>query len=204
MADGFEPFGGFFRDLFTGNVGHGQLVGDAAKALTGFGPGGLVKDILAGGGLIASLLKGNQPLQGQKQLQQAADTSTQQSKTLETYLMSGTLPPGMQAGLDQAYNDAAATIRSRYAQTGMSGSSAEETDLQNLRTRLQAQGAQQALSLFQSGLSEAQISERLYYDLMQAQIQQDTGFQGAIGNFVSGLAGMGQPAVPGGTQPTGP
>lgn len=201
MADGFEPFGGFFKDLFTGNIGHGQLIGDAAKALTNIGPGGLIKDVLAGGGLIASLLKGNRPVQGQQQLQQSADQANQQSKTLETYLLSGTLPPGLQAGLDQAYNDAAATIRSRYAQTGMSGSSAEETDLQNLRTRLQSQAAQQALSLFQSGLNEAQISERLYYDLMQAQIQQDSAFQGAIGNFVGGLSGMGQPAVPGG-QPT--
>lgn len=191
---------GFFKDLFSGNFGQGQLIGDAVSGLGG--GKGIIGDILSGGGLIASILRGNKSLPGQQQLQSQADQAAQQSKQLESYLSSGTLPPGMQGQLDQAYNDAAATITSRYAQTGSLGSSAYAQDLQNLRTRMAGQAATIAQQLFQTGLNEAQISERLYYDLMNAQLQQDQGLSTAIGNFTGALAGMGQPVYPGGQQAT--
>jgi hypothetical protein len=149
--------------------------------------------LLAGGGLALDVLRGNQNPPGYAQIQSQAEQAAQQGKQMQGYLTSGTLPPGLQTSLDTARENAEATIRSQYAARGMSGSSAELQDIQNLHNRIVSQGSDMALQLFQQGLSETEISTRLYEVIMNQQIAQDQALSQGITNMVTALAGMSRP-----------
>lgn len=154
--------------------------------------------ILAGGGLALDAAKslglgGNPP--GYNQINTLAGNAAQNSQQLESYLQSGTLPPGMQAAANQASADAEATIKSRYASMGMSGSSAEAQDIQNMRTRMAGQTSDLARQLFATGANEAQMSGQLYQYLMNYQVQQDQALSQGITNMVTALAGLSRPLV---------
>ena len=151
--------------------------------------------LLAGGGLVADVLRGNSNPPGYQQILDAANRTSSQANTMQGYLSSGTLPPGLQTSLDTARADAEAAVRSRYAQMGMSGSSAEAQDIQNLHNRIVSQGADMAMQLYQQGLSETQISTQLYQIIMNEQIAQDNALSSGITNMVTALAGLGKPLV---------
>lgn len=168
-----------------------------APAPAGGGLGGLVKNIpslLGVGALGLDALKGNQPPKFESQLVAEANAAAAQGKLLQNYETSGTLPPGMQAGINAAQDSAAAAIRSQYSSRGDAGSSAEAQDLSNLGVRTQAQGESEAAALFQQGLSDTQLSDQIYGELMNVQIQQDQQLSASITGMVSALASMGRPA----------
>ena len=173
--------------------------GGPGAASTGAGLLGSLKTwgplALSGGGLLASMLEGSQKPAFEGQLQSQAAAMANQGAQLENYLTSGTLPPGVQSGLTQAYNSAAATIRSQYAQRGQTGSSAEMQDLANLSSTTVAQGAQIATNLLRQGVSESEFSAQLYSQLMQASMQQDAALSKSIADFSGSLAGMGLRSV---------
>jgi len=166
-------------DAFTANPGVGTAW-DLVKANPNIALSTL--------GLGANLVLGNQKLPGQNQISSLAGQTAQQSAQLESYLQTGTLPPGLQAGLTSAGAAAKATIRSRHAAQGTSGSSSEEQELAAVDTGLQTQGANVALQLFQQGMSEAQISAQLYQSILSSAVQQDAALGSAIGRFASSLA----------------
>lgn len=166
-------------DAFTANPGVGTAW-DLVKANPNIALSTL--------GLGANLVLGNQKLPGQNQISSLAGQTAQQSAQLESYLQTGTLPPGLQAGLTSAGAAAKATIRSRHAAQGTSGSSSEEQELAAVDTGLQTQGANVALQLFQQGMSEAQISAQLYQSILSSAVQQDAELGSAIGRFASSLA----------------
>jgi hypothetical protein len=139
-------------------------------------------------------IKGNQALPGQKALEASAAQMAGQGAQLESYLRSGTLPPGLDAGLKEATAAAEASIRSTYAAAGDSGSSAEMQDIAAVRERAQAQGAQMAISLLQQGVSETNMADQLYMQLMGEALQQDQALGTSIANFAASL-------VPGGGTP---
>ena len=112
-----------------------------------------------------------------------------QSKQMENYFNSGTLPPGVQSGLNRATAAAKASIRSQYASLGSSGSSAEQQDLANVDQVAIAQGSDIALNLLKQGVSEQGMADQLYQDLMNTALSQDQQLGSAIGTFASGLAG---------------
>ena len=149
--------------------------------------------LLAGGGLALDVLRGNQNPTGYNQILQQAGAAGKQGQDLQQYLTTGTLPPGLQTSLNSAAADAEATIRSSYANRGMSGSSAEAQDIQNLHNRIVSQGADMALKLFQQGLSETQISSRLYQIIMNEAIAQDQQLSQGISSMVTALAAMSKP-----------
>ena len=151
--------------------------------------------LLGGAGLLKAESAKNKPVAGQQALELQALQDQQQGQKLQSYLQNGTLPPGVQAGLDQAHHAAQATIKSQYAARGQSGSSAEQQDLNNLAQSVQAQGAQIATGLLQTGIQESQLSTSIYEKLMQTQIQQDQALSGAIANFAGALAGGGAKAL---------
>ena len=151
--------------------------------------------LTSGGGLLASMLEGSKKPAFEGQVSAQAAQLASQGAQLEGYLTSGTLPPGISAGLRSAYDSAAATIRSQYARGG-TGSSAETQDLANLEQRTVSQGAQIATSLLQQGVSESEFSANLYQQLMQSSMQQDEELSKSIANFAGGLAGMGLKSVP--------
>ena len=166
-------------------------VADAAGS--GFNVGSFLKDYgslaLGGAGLAYNMLKGNQKPEYQASIEAAAKQMAAQGAQLQGYLTSGTLPPGMNAALASAHSAAEATIRSRYATMGMSGSSAEMNDLSNLAYTTVAQGATIASQLLQTGVNESQYASGLYQNLMANSMAQDTAMSNAVAGFTNAMAG---------------
>jgi len=144
--------------------------------------------VLSALGLAANMLKGNQMPKYSGQLSAEAAQLQAQGAQLQGYLTSGTLPPGVGASLSAAHDSVAATIRSQYAARGMSGSSAEMQDLNNLAQTTVTQGAQIASNLLQTGVSEQQFASGLYQNLMATSMQQDTNMSNAIAGFTNAMA----------------
>lgn len=140
-------------------------------------------------GLGLNLLQGQKSLAGEQQLKDLASTTGAQSAQLQSYLASGTLPPGLQAGLDAAKESAKTAIRSMYASRGMSGSSAEQADLAHADQAVAAQGGQLAVQLLQSGISEAGLTSQLYQAILHDSLLKDQSLGAAIANFASAAAG---------------
>jgi len=174
----------------------------AATATGGFNPLGSIGSSIAknplslvgAGGLVYDLIKGNQPPGGSANydaLTAQAQQADAQSQQQESYLTSGTLPPGVQASVDAAKESAMATIRSQYANMGQSGSSAEAEALSNAEQLAVSSGATIATQLYSTGITQAQLSDQIYQSLMQAMVQQDTAMSQAVGNFAGSLAVMG-------------
>ncbi len=163
---------------------------------------GWLSPAIAGLGLGYDLLKGNETPQYEPQVGGAARNITaaaqgleQQGGQLQSYLTSGNLPPGVNASLDVATNSAIASIKSQYASLGMSGSSAEAEDINNVMLEKQAQGSQIALSLYQQGTSEITSAlgafgeeANIYSQLMDVGIQQNAELGQAISSFAAALA----------------
>ena len=144
--------------------------------------------ILSALGMAANLMKGNAPPPFSKQLESQAAQLQAQGAQLQGYLTSGTLPPGIGAALSGAHDSAAAAIRARYANMGMSGSSAEMQDLNNLAQTTVSQGADIANKLLATGVSEQQFASGLYQNLMTTAMQQDTNMSNAIAGFTNAMA----------------
>lgn len=148
--------------------------------------------VIGAGGLGYAAMQQGQPLPGEDAVNSTAAELSSQGKELQKYLQTGTLPPGLQGGIDQAAASAKATIRSQYAARGMSGSSAEAQDLAHVDQAAQAQGAQMAMQLLQTGISETGMASQLYQQILQSALQQDQSLGTAIANFASNAAGGGQ------------
>lgn len=142
-------------------------------------------------GLGFDAVKGNQALKGENNLKAIAGQEQAQGALMENYLQTGTLPPGLQAGLDQASQAAEASIKAQYAARGMSGSSAEAQDLANLQGTVSGQGAQMALQLLQSGINETGMASTLYSQIMNSALERDKNLGSAISSFASAAAGGG-------------
>lgn len=151
--------------------------------------------LISGAGLGLSALKGNQPVKGEKQIDQAAAQATQQGTQLQSYLTNGTLPPGAQASINQAAESQKAAIRSRYAQMGGSGSSAMQQDLAAVDQWSQGQGSTLALQLLNSGIGESQLGSALYQDIAKNSLDQDKDLTSSIAAFASSLNGGYRPAA---------
>ena len=197
-------FGG--GGVTSGGGGGGGLTGGLDKALSGIGLN--TKDLStigSVGGLGMNLLNRNKPIPGEKQLNQAAGSLTataaaqaNEGRTLENYLTSGTLPPGIQQGLTSAVNAATASIRAQHASRGTSGSSAEAQDIQNAQDRAVAAGQSIALQLLQQGatmtgmaVNTESLAANLYSEIMKEALAQDQELGKAIGNFASSIGGGG-------------
>ena len=181
-------------DALSGAGGTSTLVkGTTGAGGEGFNIGSFLKDYgslgLAGAGLAYNMLKGNQKPEFQSNVENAAAQLQAQGAQLQGYLTSGTLPPGMDAALQSAHNAAAAAIRSRYANMGMSGSSAEMNDLSNLAYTTVSQGANIASQLMQTGVNEQQFAAGLYQNLMSTSMAQDTAMSNSIAGFTNAMAG---------------
>ena len=135
---------GFLDSVKAGNVG--GAVSAVGYAITN-NPA-----LALGGALIGyDVLKGNQVPKGENAINATATQLGQQATQLESYLSSGTLPPGVATALKQAASSAEAAIRSQYAARGESGSSAEAADLANVQNTIVSQGASIATNLLNRG-----------------------------------------------------
>jgi hypothetical protein len=144
---------------------------------------------ISAGGLGLAAIRGNQPVKGEKQLQEEAAQMGAQGQQLQSYLQNGTLPPGVEQSINQAAEARKAAIRSQYANSGSSGSSAEQQDLAAVDAWSQGQGASTAIQLLQQGIGESGMAARLYQSIANNALQQDQQLSQAVGNFASTLAG---------------
>ncbi len=145
--------------------------------------------IIAAGGLGYQALQSQKPPEGLDALRGAASKLGAQGDVLQGYLTSGTLPPGVQSSLTSAAESAKASIRSRYASRGMSGSSAEAADLARVDRDIASKGADVAIQLLQTGIKETGLSSELYTAIMNGELERDKELGSAIGNFASSFAG---------------
>ena len=147
--------------------------------------------LVAGGGLLANLIK---PQSGfgvtaTNRLQGQADALAGQGSQLSSYLMNGTLPPGAQNAIDLGTKSAKAHIRAQYAARGMSGSSAEVADLNNVDNVARTQAFNYANKLLQTGIDETGLSTKIYEALIGIDEKQSQQMGDAIANFSAALAG---------------
>ncbi len=123
-----------------------------------------------------------------------AEQQSQMGSQYASYLQNGTLPPGAQAGLDEASASAKAAVRSKYAQMGMSGSTSELSELNQIDQRMKAQSFQYASQLLNSGVQMSGLSGNLYRYLLSAQQADDEQLSNAIANFAGAASGGGNNA----------
>ena len=205
-AEGGSPLGNLFDPqtgvpvtppIPPGSAGAGAATG-AAGASSGFlGKAGDFLSQHAGSWLLPAgvigydALKANQGINnipGAKQLSNEAAALAGQGQSLQSYLQTGTLPPGVQQSIDQAKTAAVASIKSQYASRGMSGSSAEAQDVAAASERAATSGAQIAQQLLQSGISETQLSSQIYSQLLDANIKNDNLLGGALATLAGAAA----------------
>jgi trimeric autotransporter adhesin len=206
---GPNPYAGLGSDLLTqtglgsGGTVAGALLGPTTTGINTPAAGataggsslipGISNSSLATLGLSGALLgydalRGNEVPKGENAVSSTASQLGTQATQLESYLTSGTLPPGVQTALNQAAQSASAAIRSQYASLGMSGSSAEYTDLANVQNTIAAQGASIATNLLSQGVSEAGLASQLYGQIMQTSLAQDNQLSSALATLAASAA----------------
>ncbi len=121
-----------------------------------------------------------------------AGALSKQATQLESYINNGTLPAGAMAQITQAANAAKATLKSRYAALGLSGSTSEATALAQVDQQIQGQIFQQGQTLLEEGIKESGLSADLYKAVLGETNAQNTIMSGAISNFAAAVAGGGK------------
>lgn len=163
--------------------GGGSFLHDAGQFAKSYG-----QPLVAGLGLANNLLQ-PQTLPQSGQLTAQANQLTDSGTQLQSYLTSGTLPPGVKTAIDSATKSAQAAIRSKYAANGMSGSTAETQELAQAELSSANQGTQIALQLLNTGIDEVGLSSKIYEQLMSANTAQNNATGSAIANLASALGG---------------
>jgi hypothetical protein len=142
------------------------------------------------GGLGIEALKGTSAIPFQGNLtQQATALQGEAQQLLNPLLNGGPLPAGAQQGITNAVNAATAAIKSKYASLGMSGSSAELEDLQNVQNQAAAQQFTIAQQLASQGLQASGMATQDYQTLANDILTQDQSFTKALASLAGGLAG---------------
>lgn len=153
--------------------------------------------LLLGGGVLGlDLLKGNQPLPGQTQVQNQAASEASVGNTLSAYAQSGTLPAGLQDIVNQNTNAGIAKIRSDFAQLGLTGSTMEAEAINQVHQAAAAQTSQLANQLLSQGAQFTGLRNQEFNTLLQSQLSQEQALQNALGSFAGGLAGFRSPTQP--------
>lgn len=158
-------------------------------------PFGAVGALAAGGGLVNNLIQGQKPLPAYSQLQQLSQQLGPEASQLKSYLANGTLPPGLQASVDQSTAAAKARIISQYAtrnqSTDPNQNSALAQELAGVDQTAVATAGQLAVQLYQQGLSETQMNQQIYAALLNADQAQAKQTQDALGGFAAALGRLG-------------
>lgn len=133
--------------------------------------------------------------------QQAGQLSAEAQTFLQP-LQGGSLPPALEAQVQQVTNDAIASMKSQYANLGLSRSTMTADEeayigLQSeaLRGKLAQEMASIGTSLISSATSDLQVQGQVYQSLMQAQIASDAASQQSFSSFMGAL-GMASSALP--------
>lgn len=185
---------------------YGALSADQlAKTGTATAPGAgssTFQTALAKYGLPASLAIGSEVMQsgqnakalkGFKSEQAAQQGIANNARSLATAEQEGILPPGAQQSLQAQLSAARAATQAKYADMGMTGSSAESQDLQNLNTQAIQQQFQLGQAMATQGLTEASGADANSMNLMKyvadTEAAQGTDLSNVLSKFAAMFAG---------------
>lgn len=172
---------------------------------------GLIGSLVGGaGGLLAGLLGNNNSVPYEGAIGAVAGAAGNEAaglyntgQTLINPLISGQLPPGAEAVVQQMVQKENADTKGRYASLGLTGSTMETDALNNVQQAATAQQFQIAQQMAQAGISLTgqslqglQIESSTYESLMKAQMQQNQGLFNSISGFMSALGGAAAKGLP--------
>jgi hypothetical protein len=139
--------------------------------------------------LAMSLFQGNnQLLPAETALTKLATETQGESAALEAPLFSGVLPPGAQEAVDAATRANIASVKSRFAEMGLAGSTMEDQAVQGVQRNAAAQQFQIADQLVGQGITAQGQTANIYSDLLRTQMTKDQQFKQALMLFAAGLA----------------
>lgn len=168
------------------------------KAGTGIGGSGIsagtaLGGAAAAGGLGYSILNGQKQTANEKALADQAGKSAALGTQLSSYLTSGTLPPGLQAGVTSAVQNAKAAAISNAAKNGLSTDPTQNTALAQQLAAIDAQTpaltAQIGQQLLAGGQAASGLSSQVYTTLANIDQTQTAAVGKAIANMAAALSG---------------
>lgn len=155
------------------------------------------------GGLGYALSQGQKQSAPVKALQAEAAPLSAQGQQLASYLSSGTLPPGLQASVDQATAGAKSHAIANAAAQGLPTDPTKNTALAEELNRIDAMvpqlTAQLGQQLLTAGVAESGLSSQIYQQLAQIDQTQTSSMGKAIANFAAALSPGGTKIQIGGT-----
>ena len=193
-------------DQFGNAIRAAAPAAPAGPAPSGIGGG---SPTTAGGGSFADFLKGTlkdnknlivpglamgasmlaKPnIEGLGDLKDIAGAAGRTANELIPSVSTGQLPAGAQTQVNTAVQDAITSIKSKYAQMGMSGSTMEAQEISSAQARGEAMKFDMANKLTQTGLAAAGVASGDYETIMKTLLQQDSALQTALANFASSSA----------------
>ena len=117
------------------------------------------------------------------QLENLAGGLSSGAGSLIPSVTTGNLPPGAEMRVNNAVQDQIQSIKSKYAQLGMTGSTPEAQEIAQAQARGQAMAFEIADQLTQTGIKEAGLSANIYEAIQKTQLAQDSSLQGALAGF---------------------
>jgi hypothetical protein len=178
-----------------------KLGTNTADALTK--PGNLLTAALAAP-LLKNLISPPQVPQAPQlnALSQGANQFASQQSAIGTALtqplLTGQLPPAAQQSIQNAVQDAITSTKAKYANLGLSGSTAEADAISNIQNQQTAIRFQIAEQMAQTGLNATSqaantfgLQDQIFSQLMNAQVTQDQALQQALARFAAASAGGG-------------
>lgn len=187
--------GGGFLDTLSNSLSPSNIAGGIGKSVAS-NPLGLA---LGAGGLGYNILNGQKQTANVKALEDQAARQANTGAQLEGYLTSGTLPPGLKAGVDQAVSSAKANAISNAAKSGQSTDPTQNTalaaQLQAIEAQVPQLTAQIGQQLLTSGISASGLSSSLYTTLANIDQTQTTAIGKSIANMSAALSG--KTSIPG-------
>lgn len=160
-----------------------------------------VPELLGIGIPAASLIRNLSLMQGGQQpldpLQQQRLQMAQQQQNVAQQYLTGQVPASVQQNIQAQTQARVQQIRAKYAQLGMSGSTAEQQDI----AAAQAQGSRDlataSTQMVNAGAAMMNLPAQQFQTLTREQLAQDAAFSDALAKFVASLsAGPAQTKTP--------
>ena len=188
-APSATPSSGGFLDTLGNALSPSNLASGIGKSITS-NPLGLA---LGAGGLGYSILNGQKQTANEQALEQQAQNSAALGNQLSSYLTSGTLPPGLQAGVTSAVQNAKAVAISNAAHNGLSTDPTQNTALAQQLAAIDAQTpaltAQIGQELLAGGQAASGLSSQTYTTLANIDQTQTQAIGKAIASMAAALSG---------------
>jgi len=166
---------GFFKRLAQSVGGFQKDYGPLLQlASLGIGGGSLLKQLLQPGGVEAL-----SPLQ-----QEQLNMMRQQQQTAQQY-MQGQVTPEMQQNIQNQTQANIQQIKAKYAQMGMSGSTAEAQEIAGAEARGAAMLGQAQANMIQTGAQMLRLPTDMIGRLSAQQLAQDEAFSNALAQFLA-------------------